>query len=165
MVQTKPAALIYIGDAGRALSQHEHRFVDHRQENAVDDKAGFVFGLHHLLVQAFGKGAGAGHGIGTGRQPGDHFDQAHHRHRVEKVQADEARRIGRTGGHPGDRDRTGVRCHDRISPQHFACGFKNLALDLFALGSSFDDQIGFDHRGVIADRGDPLQRRSGLIRG
>ena len=165
MVQAKTAALVDIGDASRALTQHEHRLVDHRQQDAVDDEARLVLGLHDLLVQAFGKGAGAGNCVGTGGQARDHLDQAHDRHRIEEMQADEALGIGRTGRHAGNRNRAGVGCHDRVFAQHLAGRFEDLALDFLTLGRGLDDEVRFGHRRVIADRGDAGNGRSGFVRG
>ena len=162
MVEAEAATLVDILDPGSRLAQYEHRLVDHRQQDAIDDEAGLVLAQHHFLAQALGKGGGAVGGRLRGRKPGDDLDQLHHRHRIEEMQPDEARRIGRVIRHPRDRDRAGVRRHDRIGGEVLASLFEDRLLDSFLLGRRLDDQARVLHRRVIGNRRDALQRRFGI---
>ena len=67
--------LVDIGDAADALVEREHRLVDHRQQDTIDDEAGLVLRQDHFLAQALGKGGGAVGGRLRGRKAGDDLDQ------------------------------------------------------------------------------------------
>jgi hypothetical protein len=122
----------------------------------------FILAQHHFLAQTAREGGDAVGGFGRGGKAGDDFDQAHHGDRIEEVQPDEARRIGRMVGHAGDRDRRCVRRHDRAGVQHLAGVGEDRVLDLLALGRGFDDQIGLGEGGVIGNRRDAGKQGFGL---
>jgi hypothetical protein len=60
-------------------------------------KPGSSPAMHHFLAQLSAK-ARARATVSGGGEARDHLDQAHDRHRIEEVHADEARRIGRGYG-------------------------------------------------------------------
>src|SRR3546814_7330549 len=73
------------------------------------------------------------------REAADQFDQPHHRHRVEEMNADEARGIGCGLRQPRDRDRAGVAGEDRRGRQMLADAGEDRALDLLALGGRSEE--------------------------
>ena len=162
MIETEAAALVDILDPGGRLTEHEDRFVDHRQQDAVDDEARLVLAQHHLLAQPFRKGHGlVGCRLRRGKA-GDDLDQSHDRDRVEEVQTDKTRRIGRVVGHTGNRDRAGIGGHDRVGGEEFASLLEDRLLDLFLFGRRLDDQAGILHRRIIGNWRDALQCRFGI---
>ena len=73
---------------------------------AVDDEAGAVGGVDHVLAHRLAGGTGRGEGVGAAVVAGDHLEQPHLLRRVEEVHADDAL-VAR--GQRGDAQRRGVR--------------------------------------------------------
>src|SRR3546814_9017246 len=91
-------------------------------------------GVDDFLAEAAPERLDRGEGRVAGREAADQLDQPHHRHRVEEMDANEARRIGRRLGKAGDRDRAGVGGEDRGVGKMLTDAGEDRALDFLALG-------------------------------
>ncbi len=162
MIEPKAAARIDVLHRCDALAKREDRFVDERHQHAVDDEARRVVGVDDLLAEPAAIGLDPGERIVARREAADQFDQPHHRHRVEEMDTDEARRIGRRLGEPRDRDRTGVAREDRGCREMFADAGENRALDFLALGRRFDDEVGGGEGAMVGNGRDAFEQRIGV---
>ena len=80
---------------GDALVQQRQRLEAERPVAAVDEEAGAVGGVDDALAHRLAEPARDGQRLGRGLQAGDDLDERHDRRRVEEVQPDDARRVGR----------------------------------------------------------------------
>ncbi len=142
MVEAEAASGVDVLHRRDTLAQGEHRLVDHRHQYAVDDEARRVVGMDDFLAETTAKGFDRLQRRIARGKAADQFDQAHHRDRIEEMDTDEARRIGRGLREAGDRDRAGVAGEDRGIRQVLADAGKDRALDFLALGRRFDDKLG-----------------------
>ena len=162
MVEPQLATLIDVGDAAHALAQHEHRFVQHRQQDAIDDEAGRVERMDHRLADLPGKGFHRGHRLGRGGKAANDLHQHHDRHGVEEMDAHEPAGVGRRLRQPRDRDGGCVGRQDRVRRQDRADIAEDRALHLLALGRRLDHQLRLGQRRDLAHRPDPRQRGVGV---
>ena len=101
MIEPQPARRVDVGNRRDALAQREARFVEHRHQHAVDDKARRVVGVHDPLAQPLRIAFHRRHCRIGGGEPADELDQPHHRHGIEKMHPHEPCRIGRRLREPG----------------------------------------------------------------
>ena len=142
MVGAEPHRGVDRLDGTDAFVERVDRLVDHRQEDAVDDECGEVFGDGDRLVESRHIGLRRLESGVLRRDAADDLDQLHDRHRVHEVNADEAFRPIGLGRQAGDRDRRGVGRKQRLGIEHRAELGEDLALDRLVLGGRLDDHVG-----------------------
>ena len=96
------------GDIADAFIERIAGLVDHRDQDAIDDKGGEVFGGGGCLTELFDHGEAALICLVISGDAADQLDQLHERNRVHKVKAHELFGAVRACGEAGDRDRGGV---------------------------------------------------------
>ena len=90
---------------GHARFDQAHRVQQVRDEEVVDDEAGRVLDLDHLLAQRFTEPPGRFHRLCAGLQPDDHLYEPHHRHGIEEMKPQDLLLPVRRRSQFGDRDR------------------------------------------------------------
>ena len=93
----------------------------------------------------------------AGLQATNDFDQAHHRHRVEEVQADETFRLADTGSELGDRQRRGVGGDHALGAD--LCGnlLQHPQFQFEVFGGGFDHQLRVVQAAVIGAGADLVE--------
>ncbi len=157
LVAAQAHAGVDVLGAGQAFLEHQDRLVDHRHQDAVDHKTRAVAGGDRGLAQALGHIHGQGVGRVAGLQPADHLDQAHHRHRVEEVQADEPLGRADAGCQLGDRQRRGVGGDHALGADLGGDLLQHLELEVEVLGGGFDHQLRILEHAVVGADADPAQ--------
>lgn len=160
VVEPELARQIDVADRRHALAQREAGFVEHRHQDAVYDEARRIIGVDDRLAELLPERLDRLHRRVRRGEAADQLDQAHHRHGVEEMHADETARIGGGLRQPRDRDRGGVGRENRGVGQHLADLREDRALDFLALGRRFDDEEGRAHLGDARHRLD--QRECGV---
>ena len=87
---------------GHAFLQHEDRFVDHGDEDAVDHEAGGFIHGDRRFAQPFGKRLGGFVGFVGSGGAADDLDEGHAGHGIEEMQAHHLVGASHGGGHGGD---------------------------------------------------------------
>ena len=77
-------------DGTHAFIQRVNRLIDHRQQNAIDDKGRKIFRYRNRLAKAGDKGPRRFKGRVFRRNTADQLDELHLRHRIHKVNTDKA---------------------------------------------------------------------------
>jgi len=129
-------------DGADAFVKRVDRFVDHRQQDTVDDKGRKIFGDGDSLAKPAAKFLRRLKSFVLGGDAANKLDELHARHRIHEMNADEAFRPAGNRGEACDRDRRGVGGDDRLrigDAGHFG---QDRAFDLFVLGGGLDNQIG-----------------------
>ncbi len=154
MVQPQSYARVDVANVGNPFAQREDGFVDHRQQDTIDDETGGIERLHDVLAQPLGIGFDRRDRFVRCCQPTDQLDQRHDLYGVEEVDAHEQRRIGHHLRQPGDGDGRGIGRQDRAGRDHRAHIGEDAALDLLPLGRGLDHQLRFGQRSQITARAD-----------
>ena len=141
-----------------AFMQRVDRFVDHRQQDAVDDKGREILGDDRRLAEPVGQALDDLVGRVVGGDAGDQFDQLHDRHRVHEMHAYEFFRAVRGRAQPGDRNRRRVGRDDRIRPQRRQDRLVDFAFDGLVLGRGLDHDIAVAERRVIGRARQAVER-------
>ena len=77
--------------------KRKNRFIDHRQQNAIDDKGRKIFRHTRGLADIFDNLLGRFKGFIAGGNAANDFHQLHHRHRIHEMHADKLfRSVGRS---------------------------------------------------------------------
>ncbi len=90
VVRAKPHGFVDGFNRTDALVQRVDGFVDHGQQNAIDDEGRKIFRDGRFLTQTFDKGFGGGKRFVFGRDPANELHQFHQRNRVHEVHTDES---------------------------------------------------------------------------
>jgi hypothetical protein len=134
-----------------------------RPGDPVHDEPRRVGDPDRRLAQAFGEFLRAAHDRGVRGRSGDHLDEAHRRHRVEEVHARHAFGAFRGRRDPGDGERGGVRCENRVATNYVLEVGEDLLLDLHVLDHGLYDQR---RVGAIVEGGrrrDPVEHLPALV--
>src|SRR5262245_2020248 len=158
MVGTELHAGVDRLDIADTFVQRIDRFVDHGQQDAIDDEGREVLGIHRLLVEPHHHLAHRAESLLLRGNAADQLDQAHHRHGIHEMHAHE---LAGPVGHrrqPGHRDRRRVGRQEHIGRQTLAQLLEDLALGRLVLGRRLDDQIAVGELLVVAGGRDAPQR-------
>ena len=146
----------------RPLFEQQQRLVHVRQQHAVHEEAGAVVDDDRRLADPPCVGRGGGDRVVAGRAAADHFDQRHHAHRVEEVEAAELLGPREPAGEVADRNRRGVRAEHGVGGQLWLQAGVELALGLGVLVDRFDDEVGGGEFGVADGAVDQRRQRERL---
>ena len=153
---------------GRREARLEHadrgQHVGHEQR--VHDEAGAVLRADHPLAERVDHEVlGAVGDVAARDDRRDELHQAHHRHRVEEVQAEHV--LGAVGRHGQlhDRDRRRVRRQDRLVVDHdLAEVAEHLELLVLELAHRLHHELAVGELADVGDEADPRQRgRGGVV--
>jgi len=134
---------------GHALAVERHGLQQVGHQDAIDQEAGRALDRHRQLVDGLGEGQGTLEVGGIESIVGDDFDQRHHRHWIEEVQAEELSRArhGRAQGVEGDGRGVGGQQLALVELRfHLAV---QILLGLEVLVDRLDHEIGFGHAGAV----------------
>src|SRR3954471_4182288 len=133
-----------------------------RVEDPVHDEAGRLAAADRRLADLLGEVERRLHRLLRGVLALDHLDQAHHRRRVEEVEAADLVASRSRLPHLGDRERRGVRREDRVARRDLVELGEHGLLDLNPLGHRLNDEVDVAEALVIGRAGDAPEDRGGL---
>ena len=143
--------------------QREGRLVDHRHEQSVRHEARVVPHLDRRLTELRGQVAGAPQRLRRRVDAAHHLDQAHQRHRIEKVHPHHAVRVSRRRGEARDRDGRRIRRHHRLRVHEAIQLFEHPDFSVLALDYCLDHELGRCNLRQLAGGVEPAQRRAARI--
>src|SRR6516164_3817591 len=108
MIATELHSFVDVLSARISFRKDEEGFVDHRQENAIDDESRCAFDGDGRLTKLPGQRRSCVVGSITGLQPTHYLDQWHDGDRIEEMQADESLGMRDRGRKLGNGYRGGV---------------------------------------------------------
>jgi hypothetical protein len=98
-----------------------------------------------------------------GGEPAHDLDQRQHRRRIEEMHAHDARRVGKTGGQRGDRQRRRIRREDRVLGHDHLELAKQRAFRVEVFDDHFDDERGAHAITERVHRQDAVDGRARVI--
>ena len=135
--------------------EHPHGVVQVREQQRVDDEAGAVLHLHHVLAAVGGERLGGVDGlVGRGQRPDD-LDEAHHRRRVEEVDAHHLRRALGGHGQLHHREGGGVGGEDALGLHDVVEAGEELLLHRQVLHHRLEHEVAVVQRVQVVGGGDP----------
>ena len=126
---------------GHAFHHRIHRLIEQRHQHAVRHESRRIVHFHWCLLQLLRQRLHRRIGLVRSRQPANHLNQLHHRHRIEEVHPDH---LVRTLGHRRqlrDRDRRRIRRQNHLRPAEVVQVAEELRLDLDALARRLDHEV------------------------
>jgi hypothetical protein len=134
------------GDVDRAnrtdtFIERVNSFVDHWQEDSVDDKGWKILCGGCGLAKLFGESLNLKVGRCLGRNTTNQLDQLHHRDRIHEVHAHESARPVGDGSQSGYGNRRGIGADQRLRLQDRAKRLENFPLQLLVLARRLDHQV------------------------
>jgi hypothetical protein len=126
----------------RALVQHAEGIQHVRAEHAVHQEPGSVLHRQRQLVDLPHERRGLSRELGVRLFTADHFDELQQRHRVEKMDSHEPRRVLERGGDVGELEARGVGRQDRAGLRQRLQLCEQRALRLQVLEDRLDQHVG-----------------------
>src|SRR5580704_17487501 len=163
MPGTKPHRVVDVDRGSHALLHGSHGIEHVRHEQPVDDKPGRIFRTHRFFAQSPDKVVGGLDRRETGPDGRDDHHEWHHRHRIEKLEPDEAIRTAAGGRHRRDGQTRGIRGKNRLGlgqPIELA---PQMILDLEVLEHGLDDNLPDGCRLEIGPEGQTGQRGLAIV--
>ena len=157
--------LIHRGDRQALLLLRSPELADCRRQHAVDDETGVVGAADRGLADRGREARRRRHRLRRGLDALDDLDQAHHRRRVEEVEAEHALGPRRHAGQLADRQRRGVRRENRVARR---CGIElheHGLLEIELLGHRLDHEVDVAEAVVAGGRADQGERAGELLVG
>src|SRR4051812_9390066 len=133
--------LVYLVDSDVLLVADLPDLRDRRVEDAVDDEARRLGAADRLLADRLREVEGGLHGLLRRLVALDHLDQAHHRRRVEEVEAADLVGAARGVGHLADGKRARVRGEDRVAGRDGVELAEHRLLDLHPLRNRLHHEV------------------------
>ena len=141
MVQAQLDGRINVLPGGQTVLINPYCVQEIGDQQLVDDKAWCVLGHHGGLAHRLAELLGDGQGLVAGQNGAHQFEERHHRHGIEEMDAQHLVAAFGDGSHLGDAQRRGVAADDGLGPQDAIQFIENLFLQFHILDGGLDDQI------------------------